>query len=150
MQNISSDLYHLGIVEVMSVYKYRDLDTDRRALDLERNTYFFILRVSRVRLDACDRDFIFSHREITSAVANCNEKPQPESWGTGGCGFRLRDGYATKYSRYEPSRRRSVSATTYAAAAKRTFGEPTTPLFSIAAFISSEANQMPCLCHVGD
>src|SRR3984893_877081 len=84
MQNISSDLYHLGIVEVMSVYKYRDLDTDRRALDLERNTYFFILRVSRVRLDACDRDFIFSHREITSAVANCNEKPQPESWGNGG------------------------------------------------------------------
>ena len=64
--------------------KYRDLDTDRRALDLKRNTYFFILRVSRVRLDACDRDFIFSHREITSAVANCNEKPQPESWGNGG------------------------------------------------------------------
>src|SRR3984893_12592384 len=83
MQNISSDLYHLGIVEVMSVYKYRDLETDRRALDLKRNTYFFILRVSRVRLDACDRDFIFSHRGITYAVANCNEKPQPESGGTG-------------------------------------------------------------------
>jgi len=65
MQNVSSDLYHLGIVEVMGVEKYWDLETDRRALDLKRNTYFLILRVSRVRLDACDRDFIFSHRGIT-------------------------------------------------------------------------------------
>jgi hypothetical protein len=37
-------------------------------------------------------------------VANCNEKPQPESGGTGGGAFHLRDGDATKQSRYEPSR----------------------------------------------
>jgi hypothetical protein len=89
MQNVSSDLYHLGIVKVMGVYKYRDLETDRRALDLKRNTYFFILRVSRVPLDACNRDFIFSHRGINYAVANCNEKPQPESGGTGAGAFHL-------------------------------------------------------------
>ena len=35
-----------------------------------------------------------------------------------------------------------VSATAYAAAAKRKFGEPTTPLFCIPAFTSSEPNQV--------
>jgi hypothetical protein len=37
-------------------------------------------------------------------VANCNEKPQPESGGTGAGVFHLRDGDATKQSRYELSR----------------------------------------------
>ena len=79
MQKVSSDLYHLGIVEVMGFLKYWDLETDRRALDLKRNTYFFILRVSRVRLDACDRDFIFSHHGITLAVANTGLTRSPRS-----------------------------------------------------------------------
>jgi hypothetical protein len=36
----------------------------------------------------------------------------------------------------------SVSATSYAAAAKRMLGEPMTPLFSIIDFISLESNQV--------
>jgi hypothetical protein len=46
------------------------------------------------------------------------------------------------YARYGPCRLRAASATTYAAAANRTFGEPTTPFFCISAFRSSEPNQV--------
>ena len=57
---------------------------------------------------------------------------------TGASVFR---GRATRYSRCTPSRM-SVSATSYAAAAKRMLGEPMTPLFSIIDFISLESNQV--------
>jgi hypothetical protein len=53
----------------MGVYRFLDLETDRRALDLKHETYFFILRASRGRFDACDRDFIFNDRGITQRWA---------------------------------------------------------------------------------
>src|SRR5204862_7630370 len=78
---------------------------------------------------------------LMSIVANYSRKEAPAGQGdwAGASMF----GTATqqyKHSRHHPSRLRIVSRATYAAAAKRTFGEPTTPPFSIAAFISSEAN----------
>src|SRR3954447_12127067 len=68
-------------------------------------------------------------------------RPQPESGGQG-LGLPSSGRHATKHSRYGPSRLRSDFAATYAAAAKRTFGEPSTPLFCIAAFRSSEPNHV--------
>jgi hypothetical protein len=83
--------------------------------------------------------------QLTSRTADLrcrliNTAGRPSQPGQADWGFRLQ-GRATKYSRCTPSRM-SVSATSYAAAAKRMLGEPMTPLFSIIDFISLESNQV--------
>src|SRR5260370_4037133 len=70
-------------------------------------------------------------------------KSPSRSLGDWGWGFHLRNSDATKQSRYEPFRLQLVSA--IAQAAKRMLGEPTTPPFSCAAFISSEPSQVRAL-----
>ncbi len=81
--------------------------------------------------------------KLVCLASDVMKSPSPTSGGPGGLGLPLsgqrRDitTYATSHPGYE-----FVAATAQAAAAKRTFGEPTTPLFCNVAFISSEPNQV--------
>src|SRR5688572_5263065 len=81
-------------------------------------------------------------RRARSPAVHFDSKKEPHHLRRGRLGLPSSGRHATKHSRHGPSRLRSDFVANYAAAAKRTFGEPSTPLFCIAAFRSSEPNHV--------
>jgi hypothetical protein len=61
MQGISCDPDHFGVIELMGAQQDRNLEADRRSLNLKGDTHVFFQLASRRRLDACHSDSIFRY-----------------------------------------------------------------------------------------